>query len=115
MSDNITISTGSIDKAHNILDIIFSAAQKKYGGKGFKAAVFSLDTLSDVEYNTLLDEVYVSSIDILKKKATEIGADAVIDCKFDIEQLIIHEEGLMTSGDALRLQVFVTGTAVKYI
>lgn len=113
MSDNIIIATGSIDKPNQVIDIIFAASQQKFGGKGFFNK--GVEFMTDEEYNKLLDTVYVNATKLIKKKASAIGADAIINCKFDIEQLTLTESGIMSSGEALRIQVFVTGTAVKYI
>jgi uncharacterized protein YbjQ (UPF0145 family) len=112
--DNVVLTTSTIDKPHQILDIVFSASQKKFGGKGFK--IQSLELMSDKEYNEMLEEVYLSSTQMLKEKAAKVGADAVIGCNFDLEQLIITETGMLAGdSEALRVQVFVTGTAVKLL
>ena len=109
--DNVVLSTSTIDKPHQILDIVFSASQKKFGGKGLKK---SLEFMSDKEYNEMLEEVYLSSTQMIKEKAAKVGADTVIGCNFDLEQLIITETGMLAGeSEALRIQVFVTGTAVK--
>lgn len=109
----IIISTGDIKEEYQVLDVIFAASQQKFGGKGiFKRG---LDLMTDDEYNKLLDQVYISSTNLIREKASKIGASAIINCKFDLEQLTLTESGIMSQGQALRIQVFVTGTAVKFI
>lgn len=109
----IIISTGGIKENYKVLDVIFAASQKKFGGKGiFKRG---LEFMTDGDYNELLNEVYVSSTELIKTKAKKIGANAIINCKFDLEQLTVTEQGMMSKGEALRIQVFVTGTAVQFL
>lgn len=110
--ESIIISTGGISRDHTIQSILFAVGLQKFGGKGiFKKGVAFI---KDSEYNEMIDQVYISALATLREKASKIGADAVIHCKFDIEQITLTEKGFMSEGEALRIQVFVTGTAVKY-
>ena len=109
----IVISTGSITQEHTILQIVFAAGIQKFGGAGiFKKGLMYI---TDAEYNQMIEHVYVAAIDIFRDKAARIGADAIIHAHFDIEQITLTEAGLVTAGDALRIQVFCTGTAVKFV
>ena len=111
--ENIIISTGGIDNSHKIISIIFAAGIQKFGGKGmFKKG---LQYITDDEYNGLIEQVYASAITLFKEKASKVGADAIIHTKFDIEQITLTESGVISAGDALRIQVFCTGTAVKFV
>lgn len=114
---NILISTGDIRREHNVLSIIFAAGMKKFGGKGFWKQISGkgIEFMTDEQYTEMLDQVYVSALHILKEKAAKAGADAVVNCKFDIEQITLQEKGMVSQGEALRIQVFVTGTAVKFV
>ncbi len=111
--ESIIISTGSVSQDHSILQIIFAAGVQKFGGKGFLTPDSSL--MTDQQYNSMIEEVYNSAMDIFRNKAVAVGADAIIHARFDIEQIELAEKGLVTSGNALRIQVFCTGTAVKFI
>lgn len=111
---DIILSTGDIKRDYKILSIVFAAGIQKFGGKGF----FKLDSgyIKDKEYNEMIETVYASAIQIFKEKARAVGADAVVHCNFDIEQIELLEKGLVTAGgSALRIQVFCTGTAVQLL
>ena len=110
---SIVISTGDIKHEYKILSIVFSAGIRKYGGKGLLDG--DSTRLSNKKYNKLIQEVYNEAISVFREKAVKVGADAVIHAKFDIEQIELFEKGVVSSGNALRIQVFCTGTAVRYI
>lgn len=111
--NRIIISTGSISQEHTILQIVFAAGIQKFGGAGiFKKGLMYI---TDGEYNQMLEQVYVAALEIFKHKGAQIGADAIIHAKFDIEQITLSEAGLVSAGEALRIQVFCTGTAVKFV
>jgi uncharacterized protein YbjQ (UPF0145 family)/DNA-directed RNA polymerase subunit RPC12/RpoP len=110
---SIVISTGGIPNSYKILTIIFAAGVQKYGGKG----LFTRDSnkISNKKYNTMIEEVYNNAISIFREKGAMVGADAIINSKFDIEQIELAEKGVVSEGNALRVQVFCTGTAVKFV
>lgn len=111
---SIVISTGGLTREYRILTIIFAAGIQKYGGKG----LFDGDAsrLSNKKYNSMIQSVYNEAISIFREKGVQAGADAIIHAKFDIEQIELFEKGIVGgSGTALRIQVFCTGTAVKYL
>lgn len=108
----LVISTGPVHTPHAILQIVFAAGIQKFGGKGLFTADSS--ALTDAKYNEMIEQVYVSAINTFRDKAARVGADAIIHAKFDIEQIELAEAGLVSVGNALRIQVFCTGTAVRY-
>lgn len=111
--ESIVISTGGVSQEHSVLQIIFAAGVQEFGGKGFFTR--GVEFITDQEYNAMIEQVYNSAIDIFRTKAVKVGADAVIHSRFDIEQIELGERGLVTAGNALRIQVFCTGTAVKFV
>ena len=110
---SIVISTGDIKREYKILSIVFAAGIRKYGGKGLLDG--DSTRLSNKKYNGLIQKVYNEAISVFREKAVKVGADAIIHAKFDIEQIELFEKGMVSSGNALRIQVFCTGTAVRYI
>ncbi len=113
LSKEIVLSTGDIKREYKILSVIFAAGVQKFGGKGLFASDSSY--ISDTKYNEMIQEVYASAVRTFQEKAIAVGADAVIHCNFDIEQIELMEQGLVKSGNALRIQVFCTGTAVQFL
>lgn len=89
--DQIILSTGNVNRAYLVRDLVFATDEKK---------VHLFNTTS--EPNHIFEEV----IKKMKEKACEYGADAVINCHFSYEQ--VHEKESMT------LQIFAYGTIVQF-
>jgi len=108
----IIFSTGDIKQNYKVIGIIYAASVRKYGGKNFQGDV---RLISNKQYNEMLDEIYVEASDLLNTKAELLGADAVTHVKMDIEQIVLDEIGLLHSGTTLRMQMFMSGTAVSFV
>ena len=109
----IIFSTGDVKQDYKVIGIIYAASVKKYGGRGLLEGDASL--ISNKVYNNMLDEIYIEAFELIKTKAEILGADAVIHVKMDIEQLTMHEQGVFSKGNSLRMQMFASGTAVSFV
>ncbi len=90
---NILITTGDINEDYEIIDAIFALDSCTEGF--FKSA----------DSNKAFDKVK----DGLRKKASELGGHAVINCQF--EYRVAVSQGLMGSKQVI--EIFAYGTAVR--
>ena len=90
---NILITTGNIKEDYEIIDAIFALDSCKEGV--FKGA----------DPNKAFDKVK----DALRKKAQELGRDAVINCQF--EYRIAVAQGFVMAKQVV--EIFAYGTAVR--
>ena len=92
---NIAVSTGTVSVPYEVLDTVFAIDSSK--AKWFSGA----------DPNEAFEGVKKT----LRKKASEMGGDAVIDCQFEYRNAL--EEGMFGSKGVL--EIFAYGTVVKFV
>lgn len=89
--DQILLSTGNVNRAYLVRDLVFATDEKK------------LDLFHQTsEPNHIFEGITKK----LKEKALDYGADAVINCHFSYEQVLEQE--------SITLKIFAYGTIVQF-
>lgn len=105
--DRIVISTGPINNNYNILQAICSVSTKE-----ITPGLFSGRTTVDQDD---IERLYSMTVKKLKENAYRVGADAVIHCKFDLDQVASVSGNERDTKTTFYATIFCTGTAVQFI
>ena len=93
---SMSITTGNISQSYEIIDAIFALDSHKQG-------VFSGSADPGKAFDGVKEQ--------LRKRCNDLGGDAVVSCQFEYRNALA--DGMF--GKKQCIEIFVYGTAVKYL